>query len=223
MLFYFVAHLNLKSTSNISSFKLPFWAVLISLTFLSGKSMEPPLKVTIDIKNTSSLVIKGTSNIVSFYCTCKDKMIPSNKLLRYSKKGSKLVLYNTSLKLKTANFDCGNRQMSSNMRKALLAEKHPYIKIRIKEIDLKNNKLTTSINSWSNVGALAQITIAGKTKEVDMDVNVGKTIDNKCKFSSTTNLLMTDFGIEPPEALKGLIQVDDEIEVKLDLDVNFEE
>ena len=87
--------------------------------------------------------------------------------------------------------------LDKNMYKALNAEQH-------KDITFRLTKLTAKPTPGAFI-ATGILRVAGVEKEVNLDVTLGRAAQ-ALVVKGTTDLLMTDFGIEPPKALLGTVR-----------------
>lgn len=105
----------------------------------------------------------------------------------------------------------GKDAMDKNTYKALDTDKYKQIVFKLNRV-----KEVSPILSASNrykVVTTGNLTIAGKTNEVDLDFNLTVNGD-KAVLVGKKPLKMTDFGIDPPKALLGTIKTGDAIEVQ---------
>ncbi len=61
--------------------------------------------------------------------------------------------------------------------------------------------------------AAGSLTIAGKTRNIDLEVKGKVLSDGSLQFEGARKLLMTDFGIDPPTALMGTMRTGDEVTI----------
>ena len=99
-------------------------------------------------------------------------------------------------------------KMDSIMADALKADKFPAIKYELLKIALVKPGTSTFV-----VGSHGKLTIAGVTKEVDMNVTATRGTDNRLAISGELPIKMTDYGIKPPTAMLGTIKAGDAVKV----------
>jgi polyisoprenoid-binding protein YceI len=68
-----------------------------------------------------------------------------------------------------------------------------------------------------DITADATLRINGVQRRVKLHVKGRRLSDDGFQFISDTRIRMTDYGVEPPTALFGLIKVDDEVTIHLDI------
>jgi polyisoprenoid-binding protein YceI len=125
---------------------------------------------------------------------------------KIQKGGMKSLVVNvpvTKLKSEKAGLD-------KNMYKSLKAETNPTISFTLSEYTVNSS---TMVNSC-NLAAKGNLSIAGQTKPVEIDVVVtdGKPVNIK----GSEEVLMTDYGIKPP-SMFGAIRTHNRIVVNFDL------
>lgn len=105
----------------------------------------------------------------------------------------------------------GNSTMDKKAHEALQEKKFPQIKFALKggsDPDLSGQSLKLS----------GLLTIAGKTKEVNLPVDFSISSDQKFTASGTMKLKMSDFEIDPPTAFFGTLKTGNEVELKFDFE-----
>ena len=187
-------------------------AALISLGIIPGSVSR---EVTIHIEEGSRLFIEGTSNINSFECLCNDRFNPKNVRVSVDDDRKTISFSGTTLALKTAALDCDNSKINKDLCTALKADEYPTINIVLHEASVHG----ASVNErdWTDIKATATLTITDQSRKVSLAVKGRKLSGNRFRFVSIKDLQMTDFGIEPPTALFGLIKVRDHIKINFDL------
>jgi polyisoprenoid-binding protein YceI len=103
----------------------------------------------------------------------------------------------------------GKRLMDSKIQEALDTKNHPEIKFT-----LKGEKVV----SGGNATIPGLLTIAGKTKEVNVNVDFDALNPQKFNVSGELPLKMSEFNIDPPTAMMGTIRTGDEVLVKFNLE-----
>lgn len=190
--------------------------ILTSMTSIHSQSEE----LTFVIEHSSQLEIEGSSNVNTFTCHC----FCFNEEVRHiqlgGKSGTTLTKFSGSeLQIRTKDLDCGKKAMNRDLYEALKEDQYPHIHIRLINTKLFGQlPLTTE---WQNFLATTAITIADQEKLVKMHVQGKKLSDNRYRFKGSQVLRMTDFGLEPPKPFMGLIKVDDQIRIHLDLNIRL--
>lgn len=197
-----------------------------TLTFLVFASlclaaMMPARPVFYKINEESELYITGNSNVAKFKCDCTETLPESKAQLLVEDDDRKVKFSQTLLKLTTKLLDCHNVGMSHDLHKGLKAKEYPYIKIELNEASLAKSTFTHVSEQWKSLEANTTITIAGVSKAVKLDVQAKRTGIDSFRFKSVKKLLMTDFGIDPPRPMLGLIKVEDEITIHFDMSVTI--
>ncbi len=95
---------------------------------------------------------------------------------------------------------------------ALKGEEHPYITFKMVSI----KSLTKSATGYT-IKVNGELTIAGVTKNVDINGTVAVKEKGKLYIETSKAIKMTDFGIEPPTAMMGAMKVGDDITIKFKL------
>jgi polyisoprenoid-binding protein YceI len=154
------------------------------------------------------ITIEGTSNVHDWEETVKT--LNGSGTITWNSDGSFNL---TSLLIK---IDCKAIKsshgsiMDNKTYDALKADKFPTITYKL-TAPLVNVKPSAS---GIIINAVGQITIAGVTKSVTMQVKVIGTPGGQLLFEGTKVFTMTDFGVSPPTAFMGAMKVGDNVTVK---------
>lgn len=169
-----------------------------------------------DIEKGSKLFIEGSSNVNSFECESKDEFLNQLSRITFSDDERSLNFTSTSLRLRTTLLDCDNSKMNRDLCEALKSEDYPYITIELHDAVIIEGS-PKRLDSNFIVRCSASMSITNVTRKVSLDVKAKNLGNGRFRFYSTTRLLMTDYGVEPPTALLGLIKVRNSIRIVLDI------
>ena len=105
--------------------------------------------------------------------------------------------------------------MNRDFLDALKAMSHPEIVFQLMEAAVVETP--TGADDWYRLRVRGHLTIAGTTRVVETVV-LGRQLENgQFQLRGSKELTMTEFGVQPPVALLGLIKAKDQIEVHFDL------
>jgi hypothetical protein len=196
--------------------------VLIAGVFLFGMAAhQVPATKRFQIEDNSKLYLSGTSNVNSFTCDCGDRFYTQS--LEVEHQGGHAQFQHADLTMRAGKFDCHNRKIDQDMQKALRAREYPLIRIALKESWYNTQHLDRNSHEWFSVKAKVDITITKVRKEHQILAKARMLDHNRVQLRGEKALNMSDFGIEPPEALFGMIKVNDEIVFHFDLIVRIED
>ena len=166
------------------------------------------LKYTIE--KESSLSIRGTTNINSFECFSKQTFKEQSVRMEIDGAKHKVFFKNAQLMLRVDGLDCDNSKMNEDLCEALDYEDFPFIVIELREADLKKG---LNEDGWSEIIVRATLSVAGKTRPIYIEAKGQQTSADRFRFVAEYWLKMTDYGVEPPTALLGLIKVRNDIAI----------
>ena len=188
-----------------------FYSVIL-LVLLTGFSTRSDRAEDFSVKiiNNSTLHIYGTTNVNTFNCVLNFENVNSIVQTSYTLRNNRLFFENTELKLDNSCFDCGNNMMNKDFLEMLDSDNHPYITFQLKEV-------VVNPKQKDEIYAFASITLAGKTKLYSIPLTLKKI--ESIKAVGCLSIKLTDFELEPPKKVLGLIVVNDEIDINFDLNV----
>ncbi len=160
-----------------------------------------------------AVTIKGTSNLHNW--SEKVENVSGDGAVSWNSDGTfDLTSVHIKMNVHSIKSDKGSI-MNNNTYKALKADEHPEIIFTltspIKGVILKSNERKLS--------AKGNLSIAGVTKAVDIEVIVFISEKSKLSFEGAKTIKMTDYGINPPTALLGTLKTGNEIVI--DFKTNF--
>ena len=137
--------------------------------------------------------INGSTNINNFKCINKTFKAPS---------GTSFTGALPGYAVKVEEFDCFNKIMTKDFQKTLQSDKYPHLNIKIL-------KFVKSQNSYN---AVVEVLMMNKSKTY----NVLFTLENG-KYIGKKNVKFSEFGIQPPKKMGGMIVVKDDLNLTFSL------
>lgn len=195
--------------------------LMICALFLMGNTVITPIKKRYYIEDGSRLYLKGSSNVNNFTCDCGDQY-PA-QVMEVDRKGGYAKFRNVSLQLKSSNFDCHNRKIDTDMQKALKADQFPHIGIVLIDTWQDPKCLDGNCKDWFDVRANVNLTITNVTKLQSIAAKARILGPNRLELVGESAVQMSAFGINPPEAMFGMIKVNDWISFHFDLRITVDE
>ena len=205
----------MKSSALLIVFAIYFLSVLN----VSGQPDEKVQTNKVVLSKQSKLIIHGKTNVNNFSCHYTDVQSLDTIEFIMSANGEKAVFSHALLNLYVKKFDCGNNLMNQDFQSLLQASKHPMISIEF----LKFNRYKSldgqlDIMDAGRVGYFDMaMEVAGFMKNTEVEVYNEKVNNQDIFFLCEVNLDIRDFGLEAPEKFMGLVKVNDEISVELQL------
>lgn len=185
----------------------------------SGSSAQAPIEANVQFRldSESTITIEGTSTVNSF--SCISKFIQGYG----SFYGNPLRTENSGVSAEIAAqvklFDCGKSRMNKDFWKALQSDRYPIITYALDEV---STNLPTDVASGEiEITARGTLTIAGIERPVVLQLLARRVSENFYRATGTHEILMSDFNVEPPTALFGLIKARDNISILFDLKIKM--
>jgi polyisoprenoid-binding protein YceI len=153
----------------------------------------------------SRLWIEGDSNIHRWSCqaTAPEARIEIDK-------DAPQLARSLTLRVKVAGLECGDGKMNEKLRDALHAEQHPFIEYRLLKAERTSSEPL-------QLQATGELIINGKTQLVVFLVDVTLEANGTASAKGSVDILMSEYGVEPPTAMLGLIKSYDGIAVNFEI------
>lgn len=163
-----------------------------------GSSMKIAGTSTMHDWTVESLVIGGTIEVDSSFPLDVTKEPPKDAKLTPK----------VDVKIPVRQIKSGKSLMDTVMHGAMKAEEHPWINYTLTEMTVKGKE-----GDGIKFATTGVIKCAGQSKTNSFDVIMTRVDDKSLKFSGTTKLKMTDFGITPPapKIALGAIKTGDDV------------
>ena len=163
-------------------------------------------------EEVSRLWIQGSSNVNTFDCIAHEydgeAMVKDSSNYNSPEEDQEVSV---EVVIDVEGFDCGKRKMNNDMKDALKADRYPNIRFVYKKAESGANL------SENNYIIYGELTVAGVTKEISFIAEGDVSENGEMRVRGNKKIFMTDYGIEPPTGLFGLIKADDELTVHFDL------
>jgi hypothetical protein len=213
----------MSSSLNIKSIHFTLLLITYPILFIASRNIlqaQSAHNYTIEyaILADSKITVAGTTNINEFACFSIEKYGKSKGTTTIDPVTNTAIFRDTKLKVATVSLNCGNEAMNSNLYNLLRAEELPYIIIEIQQAKSKDgNPVNFSVQS--PMTAKVYITLAGVRRTNEVTFTGKEMYPGAYHFTGQHNISLNDYHLKAPEALFGLVKVNDIITVKFDLKV----
>ena len=167
----------------------------------------------------SKLWIEGRSNVSEFECEANKY---SGEATIYDEQENDSAFTQSvhdrlslQVDVRVDGFECGKNKMNQDLRNALKSDNFPEITFLFDSAELL--EISKHPNDPFLVNVKGSLTVAGETRNIHFETRAYYLDVDKVRAIGNTTIRMSDFNVEPPTALLGLIQAFDELTVKFDL------
>ena len=164
------------------------------------------------VEKNSSLNIQGETNINSFQCDVTEYLKPDTLVYTNNDATKKLSFTNSCLSIDIKRFDCHNKYITEDFRSALKVDENPSLKIVFLTIDQFSNASNNEV-----VKGIVDIQLAHVTKRAEIEYTVKNLPGNRIQMNGSHIFNFSDFNLNAPKKLAGLIKTRDEIKVNFQL------
>lgn len=167
------------------------------------------------IAGNSWVSISGTTNVNTFVCMASEYSPRGLVTVDEYGPGQRLLFQEALLHLENSAFDCNNKLMNRDLYKALGGENHPGIDIKLIEAQTVG---PCPVSRKGFIHTKVAITINGVTRMEEIKINFFQEEEAAAyHFQGSKGLLMSDFNIDAPSPMMGIIRVSDEITIEFNL------
>jgi hypothetical protein len=195
-------------------------ALLAMLAAGAGPASAPQPSaetVRLVLRQGSRLWLEGDSNLHAWSCDAKS-VIPELRLQRPTPNDPPASVEEARLLVAVANIECGNGKMNENLRKALRAEDHENISFVVTGAEF----IDTGSRGELEVLAKGTLTVAGTSRDLQFQVSGTDTGTGALRLTGRIQILMTQYGVQPPTAMLGLLKTRNEVLIRFDLVADYE-
>lgn len=119
------------------------------------------------------------------------------------------------LTIPVASFDCGQSRMNRDFRAALHGATHPTIRFTVdRAVALQRESRP---GAWVRVRATGRLRLAGTERPIELEAQGRRRSDGRVQIRGAHPMQMTDYGIDPPTGLGGLVRAHDRLVARFDL------
>ena len=159
----------------------------------------------------SQLTIQGSTNVNDFFC--RVEYCAGTDTLQYQQDNDRgqMLFTRSRMTVPVRSFDCGAKPISKDFWKTLKADTYPQLEINFISLE------TPNFRDGKNIRGAVSIKLAGVTARYSIcyQVNVYENGNVWLKGNHAVNF--SDFELEAPEKLKGLIRVKEVLNVEFNL------
>ncbi len=177
------------------------------------ESESPILVHRLIVLPDSQLTIDGRTNVNPFKCFIPQYVGKDTLVLQEGGNKSKPVFVKGSVSLDASSFDCGMAMMTSDFCKTIKSQSYPAIVIdfimfeRAPSYSVKEEKFKGIIN----------ISLGGATNIFEVDCLIEMMPSGLIRLKGEREFKFSDFRLEPPTRMFGLVRVEDALKVSFNL------
>lgn len=158
----------------------------------------------------SQVEILGKTSLSDFRCAAPLRL--PGKAFEWQESQSYNVR-NVLLPIYIRSLNCGNRLFNEVMYGALRAKKFPNIVIEVREVVIP----LIPVSNEMSVRFYATVQLNGYTKAYWISAKTSRRSSNTFRVIGKQALKMTDFGVQPPIAVGGVVQTMNDIVIGFDI------
>ncbi|HLT72243.1 MAG TPA: YceI family protein [Cyclobacteriaceae bacterium] len=160
----------------------------------------------------SELIIRGTTNVNDFVCRTGFNDVRDTLELLLANKDCPIIFSRNAMIIPVASFDCGNQMITKDFQETLSANRYPELTLRFVSIE----EQVPGVASGS-VAGVVEITLTGTTRSYSVLYSLAGNGDRSVSLVGKQDVCFSDFNLNAPRKMMGLIKVQDDLEVEFRL------
>lgn len=162
----------------------------------------------------SRIWIEGRSNVDSFTCVAGEFQGEAwhNTHPEENETDSSFSL---EVRVPVETLNCGRKRMNRDLYEALKGDRHDSIQFEYLQADLLTDEVRIDTPLRLQVRGL--LTVAGTQREISFEAEGRLCEAGVVRVKGSKQIRMTDYNVEPPTALLGLVKAQDELTVHFDI------
>ena len=177
-----------------------------------------PETIRLVMREGSRLWLEGDSNLHAWTCDAEE-FVPELRVERPTPDAPPSRVDRAVLDVPVAKIECGHGKMNDNLRKALKAAEFPSIMFVVTDAEFYD----TGTKGALELLAKGHLYVAGEGRDLQFQVSGTDTGDGALRILGRVTIKMTDFGIQPPTAMLGLLKSKDEVTIHFDLMAEYDQ
>jgi len=177
---------------------------LTAATLLVAAGVQP---TRYEVDSASRFWIDGSSTVGNYTCE-------ADAVSGYGHLGQARDLV-AEVAVTVRSFDCGSGAMNSDFYRALAADAHPAIRFVLDGAETLDSEPRPG--AWVRVRTTGTLYLAGEGRRLMFEAQGQRMPDGRVTLQGRQALRMSDFGIDPPSHLLGLIHAHDDIVARFDI------
>ena len=174
---------------------------LLILCFIISQTVAAQNFVSAEILKNSSLIISGSTNLLSFKLYQNgDKLSRSKLTIATTQSQNKIYLSQNQLSVVVKNFSSSNPMALKDFLKLLKSDVYPTLKVQLNYVDLEYISEKVIFNRGN---ALVSITITGITRNYSIPISLRSNGDQYI-VDGIKKLSIRDFGLTPEKKNDGV-------------------
>jgi len=184
--------------------------IAVIILFMAGFSeAQTGNRTQLSMQPESKLWLEGTSTMHEYSARASQLLgtiVVDSMLFVEGEVDSSKLFQQVEVTIPVKMMLSGNEKLDNNMYGALKVEDHPTITYQM----TRDSIISVSKDSIT-VRTTGKLAVAGKEKVIDMLVTILKNPDSTLSIKGSKELLMTEFNIEPPSMMFGLLKTDNKV------------
>jgi hypothetical protein len=189
--------------------------VLLNALFLTASWAQYGTRTRMAILPQSKLVLNGNSTMHEYSSTASEltgKILVDSILLVEGTKSLKKPFYSVEIIIPVKKMRSGDEKLDNNLYEALKAEDHPDLIYR-----MTDDSVIAGGRDSLTLQTTGTLVVSGKEKVIEMTVTIYKIHDSTLSISGKKELFMTDFDVDPPSMMLGLLKTDNKVVIAFDV------
>lgn len=162
------------------------------------------------ITSGCSLKVDGKTNVNEFSCAITNHSQPDTIWASWNT--NQPVKLSGSIELDVQKFDCHNAVMTADLRKTLKSKEFPKLHIRFLSL-----AQYPEAGTRQRTKGVVIIELAGVSKRYEVDYNIASSANNYINLVGSREVNFSDFNIQPPRKLGGMIRTENQLSVVFNL------